>query len=363
MKEAFVCGIGGIVKMSDKPIEESQISTLLLGLEQRGREASGVVLVDKDTGELHIHKDGVTASTFVETKGYKEFLEEHLSAKTKTVLVHCRLHTIGTPRDNLNNHPLFAEHCAVVHNGHVSNHREQFTKMGLARKAEVDSDIIRAICDKEGLTHKTVRELSKLSGSIASAIVDKRVPNSLLLVRSGNPLCLGTSDDQIIFASLQKVVAEASKTWVKRWGIWSRVRANNMDFSIFPSDSAWFIGPNEREWHQKFQTAAYCYEPSYSRNFYGGAWEGEDEFDVGYHSDALTPTNSAQESAKAFLPDEKDWEVYYRCPSIKCNLKCMITEKNKYLRADQLVCPKCNTSLKHASKVASAISSRKQLTN
>jgi len=271
--------------------------------------------------------------------------------------VHTRMPTLGTPRDNSNNHPLvviengtITGNCAIVHNGMVSNHEAQFKKMSLARKATVDSDIIRAICDKEGLERKTIRELSKLSGSIAAAIVDKRKPNSLLLLRSGNPICLAVNSDMIIFASLQKVVASASKTWLKYHGIWARKAAKDLYYSNFPADSAWFIGPSGLEWHQEFKTAMYTYEPGVWRGWHGHDLNSYDEFNA--QTDDVSIVGIRRNHNHLLTGgDLTSKQLNLICP--KCKYRSYVPDHLRNTERKKLFCNhnNCNESLEHATEV------------
>jgi len=259
--------------MRSRPIEESQIASLLLGIESRGRHATGIVLINEGDPEPKILKAAQASSRFLTTKDYSEFIKSYLSRRTQIVLGHTRHWTTGPPTNNNNNHPLYAGKSAIVHNGIISNDDELFEKLGLERKAETDSDIIRAIVDEHGLTKKGVRELGKISGSIACAIVDNRTPGVLLL-RSSNPLELGVARDYLFWASEKRAIAVATKTWQKLHGIITRRKTFDVDYQRVPADSAWFIDPAEGlKWHQEFKTSPYTGNYSSYRDYrYSGSW-------------------------------------------------------------------------------------------
>src|SRR2546428_2137046 len=189
-RRCFICGIAGVIKMASTNIGASQLDALLMGLEVRGRDAAGVCLMQDTPGasdpEILVHKNVGRAETLVKSKAYEDFLNTNLDDKTRIALIHTRAATKGHQSKNDNNHPLYSGVSAVVHNGILTNDDALFQQYGLERKAETDSDIIRAIVDREGLTRKAVRTLEKISGSVSSAIVDKRYRGKVLFLRSAN---------------------------------------------------------------------------------------------------------------------------------------------------------------------------------
>ena len=249
-----MCSISGIIKYGKAPILAEMIDQLLLSLEHRGLDATGIALVND--GEIYVYKSNDSAWLFTTKKEYKNFILEKLNERTQIVLLHTRSYTKGDPRDNENNHPVFAGNCAIVHNGVIYNDDEVFKEMRLDRKAAVDSDVIRAIVDEYGLTHEAVRELENLRGSVASAIISNEEPGKVLLLRSGNPLIVAaTSNEHFIFASEKHAIHVASRPWRKRFGVDMKPVRAPIDWGTFPDQSAWLMGSGGLEWHQKFKTA------------------------------------------------------------------------------------------------------------
>jgi predicted glutamine amidotransferase len=354
-----MCGIGGIVRCKSRPIEESQISSLLLGLESRGYEASGVAIVNDDNPEPQVYKNDDSATVFVGTVKYTDFLKKNLSTRTRIVLAHTRLSTgQALPSDNANNHPLFNGVSAVIHNGCLNNDDELFVEKSLERKAKTDSDIIRAIADQEGLTRKGVRELAKISGSVAAAIINKNYPNHLLLLRSGNPLVIGNSSDYIIFASTKKAVAIASKQWFRRHGMWVMRAQRDIDYSVFPSDSAELIGPNTHKpsspmellWHQEFKCAPYTHNPRFFSHWMAGAdddcfWPGYGNGSdaCGYGTAAPTKEDREKFYNDAFGPKEQRKVII--CPHKACGTRLTVPKYSEKTPLTRLTCSRCKGSL------------------
>lgn len=246
-----MCSISGIIKMGEQPIPAESLDQLLLALQHRGTDATGIAMMTN--GELHIAKDNESAFRFVTGRMYKEFVREFLTPQTSVVLLHTRAATQGAPANNQNNHPVYYNDCAVIHNGWVRNDDEVFKKLGLERRAEVDSDAIRAVVDEYGLTHKGVHMLSKLEGGIASAVLSAKEPDKVLLMRNSNPIHIAMNDDFIYFASEKQAIHIASRPWEQKHNIWTKKVRTDLNWGVFPDASAWLLSPTKGLlWHQPF---------------------------------------------------------------------------------------------------------------
>lgn len=212
-----------------------------MGNEHRGNDASGIAIQQKD-GSLNILKKDCPGWQLVTSDEYTKFIKEHLHADSRGVIVHARGASQGNPRDNNNNHPMYAGVSAVIHNGVIRNDNDMFNILKLDRKAATDSDIIRAIVDRFGVTEQAVKTLGKLSGSGAIAAFDPRYPGKLLLVRSGNPLTLASNDDFLYFSSEKATLHKACRPFVKRLGLWFHSQKTNVDFSTMANNTAYIIG-------------------------------------------------------------------------------------------------------------------------
>lgn len=262
-----MCGICGIHRFSQAPIQRDAIDLLILNNQNRGLEATGVAL-QQANGEIQILKKDVVPFEFIGSKDYDNFMNEFLVEDTVTVLGHTRKATKGTPRIIGNNHPMFAGVTAVVHNGQIHNDDWAFKEWNLDRKAETDSDIFRAILDKEGFTHKAVNNLSRLGGNGAFAAISTEYPGKLLLGRSGNPLELAATADCLMFSSERGPLYKAMRPYRSVFGILMReMTPINYYMTAMNNDSAWLIGDKPKgnaapdwggdwlEWHQEMRIA------------------------------------------------------------------------------------------------------------
>jgi asparagine synthetase B (glutamine-hydrolysing) len=243
-----MCGIAGVIRYSKEPITEETVGILLVGNEHRGNDASGIIIQQND-GTLDIYKKDLPGWRIVSTKEYEEFVAQKLRADSSAVIVHTRGASKGNPRDNNNNHPMFAGAGAIVHNGVIKNDDTMFSAERLIRKAATDSDIIRAIVDREGITEKTIKMLGRLAGSGAIAAVHPEYPGLVLLGRSGNPLNLACTADFLMFSSEKDTLHKASRPWFNRFGIWFQDNKPQVGFSVMADDTAWILGPKGLQFH------------------------------------------------------------------------------------------------------------------
>lgn len=237
---------------SKTPIDVLTVSALLLGIQSRGMDATGMALIDKD-GKLYWHKDDSSAWKFLTRQDTKDFMADHLPA-AEQVILHTRAWTKGHPSKVENNHPLVYERVAVVHNGVINNDDELFRDLKLERHAETDSDVIRAILDEEGLTEGAVKELRRLRGSAAIAAIDPKMPDKLLLARCNNPLVMAVlpDNDHFIWASEKSAIHAAAKKRIKKYGMVFQA-PGAIEWNPVGLDSAYIIGPEGIEWHGEFK--------------------------------------------------------------------------------------------------------------
>lgn len=246
-----MCGIAGIKRYNETPIPDHRIKSLLLGIEHRGHDATGIAL--KSGASIAVYKAPETAWKVVGSKAFGAFLDKYLPT-ADTALLHTRAATLGSPEQKENNHPLIGD-CVVVHNGVIHNHERVFSDMKWERKAEVDSDIIRAIIDYNGFEKSVVDDLDRLAGSAAFAALHPKWPDHMLFGRSGNPLVFSTDRNFLMWASEKNALHGALRPWQKVRGIWFRGSAVDAAFTTMPTDTVWLVGPTELEWHEPFKTS------------------------------------------------------------------------------------------------------------
>ncbi len=166
----------------------------LLFNEERGREATGVAIVQCD-GSFQILKQPVPASELMATDAYREILDS-VGPETVCLLGHTRMPTKGSRWNNVNNHPLLGEHTLGTHNGRILNDDALFVKLRLPRQGAVDSEVILRLLDTlppslDGQYLAHAREkIRSLDGKIVSMVIDLRTPTRLVVIKRNNPLSL-----------------------------------------------------------------------------------------------------------------------------------------------------------------------------
>ena len=195
-----MCGLAGTL-LSERPRTDRELraigdlfTRLLVESEHRGPYATGIALVGSG-GDHYISKEPVPASQFVRSRDYRLVLDR-LDQNTTLLMGHTRWPTRGSHLDNRNNHPLVGdgEHpCLVTHNGHISNHAALFRLMSLKREAEVDSEIILRLAEKNlrgsGIDPTGLADdLALCRGRLSAVVVATNDPTRILLVKGNQPL-------------------------------------------------------------------------------------------------------------------------------------------------------------------------------
>ena len=196
-----MCGLTGVLlyptrRSAEEWREITNIATNnLLANEERGREATGVAVIQAD-GCCQIFKQPAPASELVKMAGYRQALAA-VGDDTVCILGHTRMPTKGSVWRNVNNHPLLAGHVVGVHNGVISNDDALFAQLKLPRAGEVDSEIIFRLQDTvdprryNGRYPALAQErVNLLQGRFATLSVDLRRPAGLLVLKQLQPLCL-----------------------------------------------------------------------------------------------------------------------------------------------------------------------------
>lgn len=232
-----MCGIAGIHLKDPGFVKqhaglENFSNALLLGIESRGRRATGFVAAQEKGRGTVIEKSDMCASDFIKVR-------RDLPRGARTVLLHTRLDTKGDPKNNDNNHPVVCKSTFATHNGAIYNDDELFENYALERKAQVDSEVIPALLNKIGLD-KPEDALTAFQGSMAIAAFDPiRYPDQLLLAKGEySPLVVVENDDFIVWASEKKAIEDA---WALVLGTppkWKR-------YQFFKAGEYWLINQDQ----------------------------------------------------------------------------------------------------------------------
>jgi glucosamine 6-phosphate synthetase-like amidotransferase/phosphosugar isomerase protein len=226
-----MCGIAGFSLKTDEDVNAQSLGSALLSqIVTRGAHATGMAFVSGQPEKRAITnlKSNVNAFAFIKEYGHR------LPVDAKTAIFHTRFATLGSPLNNLNNHPIRVGDVVGVHNGHVSNHKEIFANYtSLARKAEVDSEaIFSMLASYKASESKPTELLGLIQGGAAVAWLDVRTGADLHLARCcSSPLAVGqTIAGSFIFASTEVLLGKAVKSagikldWIEEIPEWSYMK-------------------------------------------------------------------------------------------------------------------------------------------
>jgi glucosamine 6-phosphate synthetase-like amidotransferase/phosphosugar isomerase protein len=195
-----MCGIAGWYKNSSSTFTEKVLKSLLVQTSTRGKDATGICWGTDDHEKqlsVKVLKGPMEASKFIETKDFKEAIDEIL--KARWVLVHCRQATHGSPKDNNNNHPIFNDKGLVIHNGVVYPHQKFKTN------GDTDTEQILLSIQELGLD----KGVENISGSLAIAYVDFKKSGFYLYRNDQSPLVWGRHNRSLVFASARDILKDS----------------------------------------------------------------------------------------------------------------------------------------------------------
>lgn len=252
-----ICGIAGIHFLDGFSISKKQtenlIDSLLLGIEIRGKHATGIATMNGDS-ELWVEKGDLKASDYI-------MWRRDIPHRSHTILLHTRYATQGSPQQLENNHPVEYLSTAITHNGHINNDSSLFMSEGLERMAEVDSEIIAALINKYGLPKSNVA-LGKLDGTYAIAAMDQRNPKTLVLAKGpSSPLEVVNLNGMIVWASTYIALKDALKSALG-------YELNYSESKSLYSGDMYYIENGEID-RYKFQPL----EKKYTPNYYSTGWD------------------------------------------------------------------------------------------
>jgi len=157
-----MCGICGIIPLRGATVTPDEIRwemlTMLRMNQERGEDATGIF---RGGDKPLIVKANIPADKFMSLKDVRDAFNE-----VTTYLGHTRKATIGSPKNNQNNHPLVYNNWIVTHNGSIKN----TINLPLKDAPMVDSFYFTYVFETLGGMGKTgdlSRVLSEIDGTYA----------------------------------------------------------------------------------------------------------------------------------------------------------------------------------------------------
>jgi len=195
-----MCGIAGYSLTPDARVPRTLAAqALMAGIAERGADA---------VGYAHRTPGSSNATTIKQRTGASKLLERIRVPDAATqLLVHVRDYTKGHPSISANNHPVRHGPIVGIHNGVIVNDDEVLANFSCARSEPgmtVDSEAIFALAAH---SDADARALERLRGSLATAWLDERVPDTVSTARGiGRPLWTGVAAAGVFFASTRRAL-------------------------------------------------------------------------------------------------------------------------------------------------------------
>jgi len=199
----MMCGLSGILlgRLAKRRVKDIEALTdtftkLLLLSEHRGPYATGVAWVKQD-GTMQVAKEPILARAFVQSGAYIDWLLG-IDRQVTYLMGHTRWPSHGSVTNPANNHPQclpVGEDGAVLatHNGTLVGVKHHFERLGLRRKAQVDSELLARIAQRHAGTmgialDAVLSDFSQLDGRMSLALMATTRPEEIILLKGNMPL-------------------------------------------------------------------------------------------------------------------------------------------------------------------------------
>ena len=213
------CGIVGVVGNSDDAFEHLMEGLTIL--KNRGYDSAGIATISADTSELCLTKYASKNSTS-DCLDLVDLKSKH-HAGHSIGIGHTRWATHGGKTDqNAHPHKDYKDRIAVIHNGTINNFRElrdELKSKGIEFKSQTDTEVIAHLIGTfldEGFntTESVSKALARCDGSWGLAVINKTVPDEIVIACNGSPLVVGLGDGKTYIASETSAFSRYTKNFV-----------------------------------------------------------------------------------------------------------------------------------------------------
>lgn len=224
-----MCGqVGFVLGSKRRSTEEWQdivesFLYLMIYSEAQGPHATGLAVIQKN-GSYRLYKRPGRAHRHINTESFLKNLLP-LDSETTLLMGHTRYRTRGSEKQNRNNHPLRAGLIIGTHNGTIYNADELFTRFGLPRQTEVDSEFLVRMADRhtnEGIIDREafLRGVALAEGLISAVLTSIDDPERVIILKGNKPLTLWVNPRRklVAYASQERWLEQAldgQKGWKK----------------------------------------------------------------------------------------------------------------------------------------------------
>ena len=194
-----MCGIFGIVLRENngfsKNLTINVIKKLFLLSESRGKESSGLAIIDEDY--IQICKSNLSAKDMLSLKEFNNFINKNLKKQQQineglTFIGHTRLVTNGSDEIHYNNQPVISNDTVAIHNGIIVNDENIWKNYPeLKREYQIDTEILlKLISYYYSTNHSIINSVSKaykqIKGTASVAFAFKDFDYLILATNNGS---------------------------------------------------------------------------------------------------------------------------------------------------------------------------------
>ena len=193
-----MCGIAGIVRFNDKPLpaEGHSVKELLLSLQSRGTDATGLAYLDMTDRCWRVSKACCPAEQFVTMPDAAEFITQ-AEKRGRVILAHCRWASKGNRDELANAHPVYNAYGLLIHNGTITSGLPE-------REAQGGTDSEQLLLDIQAGSIQTT--MGRIFGGATFAYVDLHRPTVVSLVKYHNPIAIVQNVNRLYFASTLEIM-------------------------------------------------------------------------------------------------------------------------------------------------------------
>lgn len=216
-----MCGIFGLFASPENPYGKAfigrSLNTLALLSESRGKDSSGLVVLNERDRTVEVLKGPVTVACLLKRQDVRGLLSRALDATvgasngtsptTFAAMGHSRLVTNGSQLRDVNNQPVVKDDVIGVHNGIIVNDADLFGRYpSLCRTFEIDTEVLLALVGNHvqngwDLATAVSKTLPELVGTVSTAIYVRALNQFALAANNGSLYVLTDDATFLAFAS------------------------------------------------------------------------------------------------------------------------------------------------------------------
>ena len=189
---------------------EEKLRSIIIHGEDRGRDSYGIVSFQTDGSLVEIKRTGKPSTSLSK--------ERFVFHDTRIVINNDRAEPTTEYVENKQPKDIqpFGSNIYVTHNGTIANDHELESSYNIHRSSKIDSAILPPLLEKlwDGSACGLQRILQDvIVGSFALAIVDRRIPNKIVMACNYKPIFLeyDHNGDALFFTSLESYLGDESK--------------------------------------------------------------------------------------------------------------------------------------------------------